>query len=210
VEQQEVVWAFYIFVRFLGQAFRLGHQRHRVMNVPTFRHLSETNARRGFFARATFEAVVAALPVYLQDVARFGYCTGWRRGEVLGLTAANVDLKLGELRIGDSKNGEGRVIPLRNEDGTVNAVGAIVERRMAARVVGDRVVAYLFHRDGRPIADFRKSWTTACKTAGVPGALFHDLRRTFAHDAAEAGNDYKTIMDWTGHRTTSTFIRYRM
>jgi integrase len=143
-------------------------------------------------------------------VARFGYCTGWRRGEVLGLTAANVDLKLGELRIGDSKNGEGRVIPLRNEDGTVNAVGAIVERRMAARVVGDRVVAYLFHRDGRPIADFRKSWTTACKTAGVPGALFHDLRRTFAHDAAEAGNDYKTIMDWTGHRTTSTFIRYRI
>lgn len=194
----------------LGQAFRLGRERHRVVQGPTFRHLSETNARRGFFARAVFEAVVAALPVYLQDVARFGYSTGWRRGEILGLTAANVDLRLGELRIGDSKNGEGRVIPLRNEDGSLNAVGEIVQRRMAQRVVGDRLVPWLFHHDGRPITDFRKAWTSACKAAGVPGALFHDLRRTFCHDAAEAGNDYKSIMDWTGHKTTSTFLRYRI
>ncbi len=61
-----------------------------------------------------------------------------------------------------------------------------------------------------PIADFRKAWATACATAKVPGALFHDLRRTFCHDAAEAGADYKTIMDWTGHKTTSTFLRYRI
>jgi integrase len=47
---------------------------------------------------------------------------------------------------------------------------------------------------------------------GKPGrfTLFHDLRRTFCHDAAEAGADYKTIMDWTGHKTTSTFLRYRI
>jgi integrase len=143
-------------------------------------------------------------------VARFAYHTGWRRGEILGLTAANVDMTLGELRIGDSKNGEGRVIPLRNEDGQLNAVGEIVERRMAARVLGDRIVPWLFHRHGRPIADSRKAWAAACTAAGVPGALFHDLRRTFCHDAAEAGNDYKTIMDWTGHKTTSTFLRYRI
>ncbi len=68
----------------------------------------------------------------------------------------------------------------------------------------------LFHHDGRPIRDFRKAWRTACTAAGAPGALFHDLRRTFCHDAAEAGNDYKSIMDWTGHKTTSTFLRYRI
>jgi len=197
-------------IQLCHQAFGLGRQRRRVVQVPTFRHLSETNARQGFFARAVFEAVVAALPAYLQDVARFGYSTGWRRGEILGLTAANVDLRLGELRIGDSKNGEGRVIPLSNEDGTPNAVGEIVHRRMAQRVVGDRVVPWLFHHDGCFITDFRKAWATACTTAGAPGALFHDLRRTFCHDAAEAGNDYKSIMDWTGHKTTSTFLRYRI
>src|SRR4029434_230437 len=70
--------------------------------------------------------------------------------------------------------------------------------------------AMAFSPRRRPIADFRKAWATACAAAGVPGALFHDLRRTFCHDAAEAGNDYKTIMDWTGHKTTSTFLRYRI
>jgi integrase len=141
-------------------------------------------------------------------------------------------MRLGELRIGDSKNGEGRVIPLRNEDGSLSAVGQIVERRMAARVVGDRVVPWLFHHTGEPIVDFRKSWTTACKAAGlvrpkldragrpvldrngqsvvVAATLFHDLRRSFCHDAAEGGADYKTIMDWTGHKTTATFLRYRI
>lgn len=76
---------------------------------------------------------------------------------MLGLTAANVEVRLGELRIGDSKNGDGRLVPLHNEDCTPNAVGEIVERRMDARVVGDRVVSLLFHRRGRPIVDFRRA-----------------------------------------------------
>jgi len=197
-------------VQLLGQAFRFGHQRRRVATVPTFRRLPETNARQGFFARVSFEAVVDALPAYLRDVARFAYATGWRRGEILGLTAANADTTLGELRIGDSKNGEGRVIPLRDENGRLNTVGEIVERRLAARVVGDRIVPWLFHHNGKPIADFRKAWAAACTAAGVPGALFHDLRRTFCHDAAEAGTDYGNIMAWTGHKTTATFLRYRI
>lgn len=76
--------------------------------------------------------------------------------------------------------------------------------------MGDAVVPWLFHHNGRPIADFRKAWASACSAAKVPAALFHDLRRTFCHNAAEAGADYKTIMDWTGHKTTSTFLRYRI
>jgi len=32
-----------------------------------------------------------ALPEPIADVARYGYLTGWRRGEILGLTWAEVD-----------------------------------------------------------------------------------------------------------------------
>src|SRR5262249_14601271 len=52
--------------------------------------------------------------------------------------------------------------------------------------------------------------SSACATAKVPGALFHDLRRTFCYDAAEAGADYKTIMDYTRHKTPSTPLRCRI
>lgn len=150
----------------------------------------------------------------------------------MGLTAANVDVRAGELRISDSKSGEGRVIPLRDQDGRLNAVGELVERRMAQRVIGDRVVPWLFHHKGKPIADFRKAWVRACKAAGLtgpvldaegrpvldaegeprwkPARIFHDFRRSFARDAVDAGNDYKTVMDIGGWKTVSTFHRYKI
>jgi integrase len=190
----------------LGQALR----HARIGNVPKFTRLAENNARQGTVARESFETLVAALPEHLRDLARFGYHTGWRRGEILGLTSADVNLRRGVLTIGDSKNGDGRVIPLCNEDGTLNAVGEIIERRMAARVVKNAVVPHLWHKRGRPIRHFTKAWRKACKAAGLAELKFHDLRRTFATDAAEAGNDYATIMAWTGHRTLSMFLRYRI
>ena len=39
---------------------------------------------------------------------------------------------------------------------------------------------YIFHRDGAPVGEFKKSWTTATKAAKCEGLLFHDLRRTYA------------------------------
>ena len=47
--------------------------------------LPENNTRQGFFERPDLEAVVAALPGYLQDFTRFAYLTGWRKGEIIPL-----------------------------------------------------------------------------------------------------------------------------
>ncbi len=46
---------------------------------------------------------------------------------------------------------------------------------------------YLFARGSEPIKDFRRSWKKACKEAGVPDLLFHDLRRTAARNLRRAG-----------------------
>jgi hypothetical protein len=45
----------------------------------------------------------------------------------------------------------------------------------------------VFHRDGEPVAEFRKSWATACKKAGCPGTLVHDLRRSAARNLIRSG-----------------------
>jgi integrase len=63
-------------------------------------------------------------------------------------------------------------------------------------------------KSGRRIGDFRKLWAKACKEAGVPGLLFHDLRRTAARNPRRAGvpdGIITRIGDW---KTRTVFERY--
>jgi len=193
----------------LGQAFRLAVDAGRLAFMPHVRHLSEVgNVRRGFFERAEFDAVVDALPAYLRDFARFGYVTGWRKGEISAVRWADVDGEAVRLRGEDAKNRQGRSVPLEGE------LAAIIERRRAARLfktkAGTAALAeYVFHRgDGEPIREFRKSWATACTAAGVSGRLFHDLRRTAARNLVRAGAPETVAMVVTGHKTRAVFQRY--
>jgi integrase len=82
-------------------------------------------------------------------------------------------------------------------------------RRSAARRLG---CTFIFHRDGRPIAEFRKSWASACRAAGVmpgrAGLTFHDLRRTGLRNLVRAGVSQHVAMAISGHKTPSTFRRY--
>jgi integrase len=50
--------------------------------------------------------------------------------------------------------------------------------------------------------------TEACQKVGVPGLLFHDLRRTAARNLRKAGVAEGFIMKIGGWRTRSVFERY--
>ena len=196
----------------LGQAFRLAIERKKLRAAPQIRRLSEKgNERCGFFEKADFEALVGQLPDYLQDFTRFGFLTGWRKGEIASLVWSDLDLdaRIIILRGQEAKNGHSRKVPLEGE------LWEIIERRCNARrykqpdeTVG--ISQHVFHREGKPIGDYRKAWASASKKTSLEGKLFHDFRRTAARNMRRAGVSEKVCMDLMGHKTTSMFHRYNI
>lgn len=191
----------------LRAAFNLAKRQEKITRTPFVPMLRVDNRRQGFFERAEFEAVVANLPDPIADVALFAYASGWRRGEVVALGWEQIDRSAHEARLFTSKNGRPRVLPLEG------GLWEIIERRWSARqyelVGGETALSPLvFHRRGRPVGDFRKVWRAACRAAGIPGRLFHDLRRSAVRDMVRAGVNQSVAMSLSGHRTISVFQRY--
>jgi integrase len=69
----------------LRQALRLAKKRRLIHDVPDVGRFPEHNVRLVFFEPEVYEAVLAHLPEVLQDVVRFAYLTGWRRGQIVRL-----------------------------------------------------------------------------------------------------------------------------
>jgi integrase len=112
--------------------------------------------------------------------------------------------------LGYSKNGEPRILPL------VGELKSMIDRRWEARTVaikdGSTIRAsHVFHNgDGSRIGDFRKAWARARAKAGLPGVLFHDLRRSAVRNLDRSGVTQSVGMMISGHKTASVYKRYRI
>ena len=161
----------------------------------------EEHERQGFFEREEFDRIVNLLPSYLQDVARFAYCVGWRRSEVLTLQWDDIHHNAIHLKPEADKSKQGRYVPLMGE------LAAIIARREQQRIP---VCPYVFHRRGQRIVTYRQAWGTARKKAGLPDKLFHDARRTVARNLDNAGVSREVAKRIIGHKTDEMYSRYRI
>ena len=170
---------------------------------PRFKMLEGEKVRQGFLEHGDFLNLLGNLPDYLEPVVELLYLSGWRKGEALKLEWKDVDLegRVVRLRIENSKNKESRVLPLTGR------LWEIVQERRKERRLDCPLV---FHKNGKPIRDFRKAWNKACNISGLTGILVHDLRRCAARNLSRAGVPESVAMKITGHKTRSMYRRYRI
>ncbi len=109
---------------------------------------------------------------------------------------------------GTTKNDDGRVFPFTQE--LRELLVQQKEQTEKLQRQKDMLIPWVFHREGKKVGDFRKSWATACKKAGVPGRIPHDFRRTAVRNLVRAGVPERVAMQMTGHKTRSVFERYNI
>lgn len=194
-----------------------------VKAAPSFVGLmaKEDNARQGFMTSSQYTKLRDELPEYLRPLFVCAYWTGVRAGELLSIrwsqvqfAATGEDIGCIILRTGETKSGEGRLVPIVPEMDKY-----LRQARQWLLDHGFDSCPWVFYRFDRmglgPIKDFRAAWEAAVQRAAVfteQGAplRFHDLRRTATMHMTDSGLDPVTAMQITGHKTMSMFLRYNI
>ena len=126
--------------------------------------------------------------------------TGARKGELLGLTWADIDLDRNLAHVGRSKNGDPKLLPI------VPAVRDELVRFAPSASPRHRV----FPSTRRPLEpySFEIRWKEALVAAHVRTCRFHDLRHSCASMLAQSGATLLEIADLLGHRQLQMTKRY--
>ena len=160
-----------------------------------------TDAEFTRLGRALDEAVdTGTVPPMAAAAIRLLMLTGCRKGEVLALRWADVDLDAGELRLAEAKSGP-RAVQL--------APPAVRLLEDMPRRAGSPWVFPGRNRDGRYSAGgIDKAWQAVREAAKLEDVRIHDLRHSFASRALALGETLPVIGKLLGHSDIETTARY--
>lgn len=149
-----------------------------------------------------FDAIDGAEDVRIADFLRLALLTGARKGALLRMRFADVDLARAVWTIpaSDSKNGTPVHVPLVPE-----AVEVIRSRLVAA---GGREYVFPGRHGKGHLTDIRKPVAKVLTVAALDGVRLHDLRRTFGSWQAAHGSSELLIGKSLGHRNTRSTAVY--
>jgi len=138
----------------------------------------------------------------LHPLVLLAITTGARKGELIRLKWADVDLKKGRALVRGSKNDEQRTLPL-----TGKALDALRELKLQNSARSEHLFPQPSGQPG-PYEHFDAHWYVALEAAGISDFHFHDLRHTAASMLAAQGASLLEIADVLGHKTLAMVKRY--
>ena len=132
-----------------------------------------------------------------RDLISFLVYTGCRKGEALNLKWDDVDFKNGVIAIKATKTRYDRYVPISKP---LKELLKAIEKKQDC--------LYVFNINGAKITDFKRSFHTACRNAGLKDMHIHDLRHVFASKMVMNGTSLYITGELLGHRTTQMTKRY--
>jgi integrase len=176
----------------------------KISRIPRFPDkLAEPNPRSGFLTHEQYEALQKACKhAWLKALMAVDYNFGFRKSELLGLRVSQVDLnsRTIQLHTGETKSGEGRTVVMTAD------VHALLAECVKGKKPSDPVFTW---KNGRPVKDFRGSWSALCESAKIK-VLLHDFRRTAVRNLIRAGVNRDVARKISGHETDAIFSRYNI
>jgi integrase len=132
-----------------------------------------------------------------RNIITFLIYTGCRKGEALNLKWENVDLNNNVIAVKGTKTKYDRYIPISK-----------VLKELLIDIKKNQDSLYVFERNGAKLTDFKRSFHTACRNAGLNNLRIHDLRHVFASKMVMGGTSLYITGELLGHRTTQMTKRY--
>jgi integrase len=167
--------------------------------------------RKRYLSGDELTRLTAALTAHpdqgIANIFRLLLLTGARRGEVLTMRWADVDLGTGiwSKPGATTKQATDHVVPLSAP--ARQLLSELRERQSAKKKV---LPEFVFPGAGSTghVVSIKKAWRSLCKSADVSGLRIHDLRHSFASQLASGGASLPLIGALLGHTQPSTTHRY--
>ena len=165
----------------------------------------ERNDRVRFLDTVEIDCLLEAACPHLRPIILTALHTGMRRGEILRLRWSSVDFTQVVIWVEESKNGEGRHVPMSDE---LRRVLGALPSRGRGEYVFPSPVAIRNGGEARPLTDIKTAFLRAVREAGIEDFRFHDLRHTFASHLVMKGADLNTVRELLGHKSLKMTLRY--
>jgi len=163
--------------------------------------LEENNQIERILTPEEEKTLIEASISYLRPIINTALNTGMRKGEILSLKWADVDLTNSYIIINqtNSKSKKQRKIP----------VNSFLKKLLIELKLKSPQGEYVFlDNKGQKINTIRTAYTAACRRANLIGLRFHDLRHTTATRMVESGANIVVISKILGHSDIKTTMRY--